>query len=256
MSLTQTREEIAFHEAGHGVVAAMLGGLVQSVDIHDMGPGNRTGLIRWRAPDTFPLVHRLAVSTAGSLSIWETRRRKGPRMSNGSAGDMESMAELLAKERGRSVEIGKEDEFYEGMDLAKEILGDHWGAVQHIAERLLSHTEVPGALAHAIVDKHKAKSQARLEGKSRDLAQEAIEEREAELRTAFFLAFSALVKACPESPERDYAVMAFSRWQASDQPGGSLTAEEREYANATPWARLAVRAMGEKLFYKFNGAPA
>jgi hypothetical protein len=136
----------AYHEAGHAITACELS-RTYGADIIPL-PG-QDGVCKYKAPANE--IHHLAISVAGPLAEWFFNNCVGPVFNGTSHSDLKTIDGSLLKLHGSSVPREKCREFKLAMQLARHILTYRWGAVRHVAERLVSHQKVSGYLAHAIL---------------------------------------------------------------------------------------------------------
>jgi hypothetical protein len=138
------------------VIAAALGGLVHSADI--VIDGNFLGKAVYVPPDN--PVHACAANVAGCLAEWEADGR-AHQCFRGFRTDRKNLHELLSEvyaKQGRTLtHLESTAEYQEGLKLAQELVGQYWGAIEHLAGRLLTHKTVSGKLVHAIVKAYDTK---------------------------------------------------------------------------------------------------
>jgi hypothetical protein len=144
------------HEAAHGIIAAALGGIVHSTDTFING--HTLGTALYVRPDN--PVHACAATVAGCIAEWEADGR-AHQCFRGFAGDRKYLHEHLSEvyaEQGRTfAHLESTAEFQAGLKLANELVGRYWGAIEHLAGRLLTNEYVSGRIVHALVLAHDRK---------------------------------------------------------------------------------------------------
>ncbi|HEX4000810.1 MAG TPA: hypothetical protein VHX65_19840 [Pirellulales bacterium] len=145
----------AYHEAGHAVVALALHCEVTRVDTYHKD--GLVGVCRFRLGKKLALVERLSIDLAGMEAERQFSMYRGREYLSGSGGDIRSAARLLHE---NGIPADDDSKITEATELCRRLVGANWGAVARIAERLVTHREVSGALATAIYISH---NRARLE---------------------------------------------------------------------------------------------
>jgi hypothetical protein len=159
---TSDRELVAFHEAGHCVACIRHGSmLIRATILPDSDhPGVRGRAIRIQG--SF-IPAEIAIKLSGPVAQWERGRRVGPMLRGfGCGNDLSTTKDYILR---MYHEINGEKiidwldtyEFETGLSMARKTISESWGAVLHIAERLMDKGEITGALASAIVRNHDQK---------------------------------------------------------------------------------------------------
>jgi ATP-dependent Zn protease len=131
---------MAFHEAGHAVVAWSLNLRVESIHIREIGAGNSA--TKTHPPDHLPLIDQLATLAAG---LEAERAFDCPLHEH--AGDRDRlMAISLIRERHEDLASDEiQSHLATGRARARELLLEHRERVVRIAERLLDVRQVDDA---------------------------------------------------------------------------------------------------------------
>jgi hypothetical protein len=144
-------ERTSYHEAGHAIVSALV---AQSKGAEIKSEGYEGTSWSFGCLD---VVSRIAISAAGSLAEWELGLRKGTRLGEASNTDLQNIDNALWRFHKRKIERESTPEFWRGVQLAGDLLWAHWGAVEHVARRLVSQEKISGALVHAVLAVHQRK---------------------------------------------------------------------------------------------------
>ena len=130
---------MAFHEAGHAVVAWSLNLRVESIHIREIGAGNST--TKTHPPDHLPLIDQLATLAAGleAEQVFDCPLHEH-------AGDRDRlMAITLIREHHEDLASDEvQSHLAAGRARARELLLEHRDRVIRIAERLLDVRQVGG----------------------------------------------------------------------------------------------------------------
>jgi ATP-dependent Zn protease len=127
---------VAYHEAGHAVVALALGLKVARVEIF---PDDYSGGTDAENSDHLPLVDRIAICVAGmnSAEMFDAL----PSHELADAGDHRMVVELL-EEMEETDEAMAYDLRQEGHQLAEDLLKIHASSVEDIAAKLLAQRKI------------------------------------------------------------------------------------------------------------------
>lgn len=141
MTPTLEQREVAFHEAGHCVVAMYLGCRVRAATIRP--DDDCRGLVSFVQRSVPPLSVRqdIAISCGGPLAQWKF---------SGMRDDRGAFADDLALASAYSWQ-----DFQAGALLALDILQKRWAAVRRIARLLLASGTIDGRVVHAEYQKRR-----------------------------------------------------------------------------------------------------
>jgi Peptidase M50B-like len=123
---------VAYHEAGHAVVALALGLSVARVEIfHE----DNSGVTDIAGADGLPLVDHIALFVAGMNA---EKMFDAPTHKSAGGGDRANVRELL-----KGIDIVPAHELRQkGHQRAWDLLNDHHSSVNDIAERLIAHRKI------------------------------------------------------------------------------------------------------------------
>jgi hypothetical protein len=141
----------SFHEAGHAICAALvsksLGATIDALGL--------SGRARCVQPSN--AVQNIATDVAGGIAEWLRDGRRRNRFSYMSSVDLSNADLVLRRHYKREVNAEKTPEFWQAVIIAEDILHQHWGAVEHVARRLMMKEKISGELVKAVLDEHKRK---------------------------------------------------------------------------------------------------
>jgi ATP-dependent Zn protease len=134
---------IAYHEAGHAVVALALGYVVTSVRIDDEDDGGR---VRYRAPDYVSDAHPILLSIAGHAAE-QLRYSSNTELSSAAKADERRWLELVAHLPQTS-----RDTYVRKLHMqARSLLRLNWAAVEALAAALFEHRSVSHSQIRKVV---------------------------------------------------------------------------------------------------------
>jgi hypothetical protein len=145
----------AYHEAGHSIACAALGGMVNYADIINV-PWDRDGLTVVSCQPPRCASH-VAYLLAGGLTVWEAAWRRREKFTIDCNSDRNSIREKIAcwyHDESEPPAMETTSEYLEGEEIALRVIGDFWGPITTVAEFLLDHERIEGRLVHALVAQH------------------------------------------------------------------------------------------------------
>jgi hypothetical protein len=144
----------AIHEAGHALLVVLTGGVVEQANVKRNG--RQIGEVTHRGVGD-DATRRIAVSLGGMVAESFAAGGNGdPTSSLTGDADWRKIDGVLRECYGENSKPRQHcPEYRLALAVTRRLLADNWGAVLHIAKRLLSHQRVSGRLAHAVVAAHR-----------------------------------------------------------------------------------------------------
>lgn len=157
MSETNPIELIAFHEAGHAIMALAVGRSVKSVDVHAKGTRlgvckmnkGRTGKAQSSKASTDTLEGELLILLGGMAA---EAKRSGKYNMMGASQDLKQAEKLAMMRAGNANQAGKV--LKRAMDKVHHLLGQSevWAAVKVVASGLVENGSMSGKQAKHIYE--------------------------------------------------------------------------------------------------------
>jgi ATP-dependent Zn protease len=135
---------IAYHEAGHAIVALALNGIVTLVRIQD---GEGGGTVRYQLPEPVSDAHRIIIAMAGGVAEQLRYRSSGFLPSPNARADQCIWLELTSH-----LPQEAQDAYLRMLQAqVRALLRINWHAVEAVAMTLVEHRNISGAQVRKLV---------------------------------------------------------------------------------------------------------
>ena len=144
--MVTTKEAVAFHEAGHAIVAAATGCAVRSATI--VPDSDYSGQVLHQEHVRVDFV--VATIISGPLAEGKRTGRIAGIFSPHGAHDLRRLQAYVDSLYQREVDLRETAEYLDGYALARRICDEHWPAIESLAYELLNRQTVSGKRIHSI----------------------------------------------------------------------------------------------------------